>query len=252
MRASLDLGTTVADVRFPFAAMNASGAWSSTGAELRDLARSQTGGIVLRTATVHPFIHPGYRSLHNPGYDKLVPLARELVASAEPPLVASIAGATADEYATLGRAFSAAGAALVEANFSDSYVAATLAPCEDATVLRAVLARLVPACSVPVVVKLPERIGFSYRRLRDELVGAGVRALVIQNDFAGFEKFLVEAGRDLEVITIGGIRSGYDVSRARAKGARAVQVGAALVEEGPGMFARLRREMLTALGARAD
>src|SRR5881296_2044673 len=104
-RRPTDLGTSIAGIRFPFCAMNASGAWSSTASELRALARSVTGAIVLKTATVHPFVHPEYRSLHNPGHDKLVPLVRELTALAACPIVASIAGATADEYGTLARVF---------------------------------------------------------------------------------------------------------------------------------------------------
>src|SRR5437867_7754016 len=100
-----DLGTTIGGVRFPFCAMNASGAWSSTATELRALARSGTGAIVLKTATVHPFVHPEYRSLQNPGYDRWIPFVRELTAEAPCPVIASIAGATADEYATLARAF---------------------------------------------------------------------------------------------------------------------------------------------------
>jgi dihydroorotate dehydrogenase (fumarate) len=252
MREPLDLGTTIAGVRFPFAAMNAAGAWSTTAAELRDLARSESGGIVLKTATVHPFVHPEYRALHNPGYDKLVPLARELAGAADRPLVASIAGATADEYATLARAFGAAGAALIEANLADPYVAATLAPCDDEGTLRTLLAKLVPACGVPLALKLPERMGLSYRRLGVELAAAGVRVVVMKNDFVGFEKFLLEAGRAFEVVAVGGVKSGYDVSRARTKGARAVQVGAALMQEGPGLFARLQREMRVALGGRPE
>jgi dihydroorotate dehydrogenase len=40
------------------------------------------------------------------------------------------------------------------------------------------------------------------------------------------------------------------VTRALAKGAAAVQVGTALVEEGPAIFARLAREMRAARGER--
>src|SRR5947208_7846387 len=127
-RPVIDLGTSIAGVRFPFSAMNAAGAWSSTVSELRALARSRTGAIVLKTATVYPFVHPEYRSLHNPGFGKLVPLVRELLGIASCPVVASIAGATADEYGVLARAFGEAGAALIEANLADPYVAATLAP----------------------------------------------------------------------------------------------------------------------------
>ena len=163
-RRPIDLGTTIAGIRFPFCAMNAAGAWSSTAGELRSLARSATGAIVLKTATWHPFVHPGYRSLHNPGYDKLLPLVRELAAQARCPVVASIAGATADEYANLARAFGAAGAALVEANLADPWVAATLAPWDERDVLRALL------------VKLAASLASSSRRTSRSSHGASVAA----------------------------------------------------------------------------
>src|SRR5207253_1401765 len=83
----------------------------------------------------------------------------------------------------------------------------------------------------------PERIGFPYRMLAGELHEAGLRVVVAPNEFSGFEKFRLEAGSEFDVIVVGGVRSGYDVSRALAKGARAVQVGSALATEGPGVFA---------------
>ena len=251
-RRPIDLGTTIAGIRFPFCAMNAAGARSSTAGELRALARSATGAIVLKTATLHPFIHPQYRSLHNPGYDKLVPLVRELAAQAPCPVVASIAGTTADEYANLARAFGAAGAALVEANLADPWVAATPSPCEERDLLRELLARLAASATVHVAVKLPERIGIPYRTLAAALAEAGMRVVVAHNDFAGLEKLRLEAGAGLELIAVGGIQSGYDVARALSKGARAVQVGSALVAEGPGIFARLAHEMRVARGERRE
>lgn len=246
----LDLGATIAGVHFPFCAMNAAGAWSSTTAELRDLVRSRTGGLVLKTATVHPFVHPQYRSLHNPGFDRLVPLVRELVAFGDRPVVASVAGATAEEYATLARAFAEAGAAMIEANLADPWVAATLAPFEDADVLREVAMKLAAASTAPVSVKLPDRVPLPYRRLVEVLRTAAVRVVVAKNEFTTFEKLLLEARGALEVIAVGGIRSGYDVRRALAKGAKAVQVGSPLIAEGSGVFARLEREMRVAQGGR--
>jgi dihydroorotate dehydrogenase len=251
-RHPIDLGATIAGLRFPFCAMNASGAWSSTASELRALARSGTGAIVLKTATLHPFVHPEYRSLHNPGYDKLLPLVRELAAAASCPVVASVAGATADEYATQARVFAEAGAAMIEANLADPWVEATLAPWQDPDALHRVLERLVRATSAPVSVKLPQRVGQPYRAIVDALAAAGVRVVVVRNDFAGLEKLRLEGARNLELIAVGGVRSGYDVSRALAKGARAVQVGAALLEEGPAIFTRLAREMRVARGERGE
>jgi len=81
---------------------------------------------------------------------------------------------------------------------------------------------------------------------------AGIRVVVAHNDFAGLEKLRLEAGAGLELIAVGGIQSGYDVARALSKGARAVQVGSALVAEGPGIFARLAHEMRVARGERGE
>ncbi|HEY3190012.1 MAG TPA: hypothetical protein VGJ70_21150 [Solirubrobacteraceae bacterium] len=245
---TLDLGATVAGVRLPFCAMNAAGS-AHTAAEIRTLARSESGAVVLQTATVHPFLHPQFRSLHNPGYDKLLPLVREMAQDATKPVIASIAGATPEEYGVLAHAFSEAGAALVEANLADAWVEATLAPFEDAAILRAVLQKLAAGSQGPVAVKLSDRPRLPYRVLGDELRTAGVAAVVARNDFTGFEKLLLEGGGGFDVVVVGGISSGYEVRRALAKGARAVQVGSALVAEGPAVFARLAREMRAARGA---
>jgi dihydroorotate dehydrogenase (fumarate) len=237
-----DLGATLAGVRLPFCAMNASGARCGTAAELRALAASETGAIVLKTTTVHPFVHPGYRSLHNPGYDRLLPLVGELAAGGRP-VIPSIGGATVDELALLCRAYGEAGAALVEVNLADPYVAATLAPFESRDALRRVLGAVVGASPRPLAVKFPDRPPLPWAVVGAALAESGVRVVVAKNDFYGFEKFLIEAGRGFDVVAVGGVRSGYDVTRALAKGAAAVQVGTALVEEGPGIFARLAREM---------
>src|SRR5438093_472012 len=147
-RRPTDLGTTIAGIRFPFCTMNAAGAWSSTVSELRALARSATGAIVLKTATWPP--------------------------------------------------------------------------------------------------------GVPYRALGAARAEAGIHVVVARYDFAGLDKLRLEAGAGLELIAVGGIQSGYDVARALSKGARAVQVGSALVAEGPGIFARLAHEMRVARGERGE
>lgn len=245
-----DFGATLAGVRLPFCVMNASGARSGTAAELRALARSDAGAVVLKTTTVHPFVHPEYRSLHNPGYDRLLPLVTEL-ATAGRAVIPSIGGASADELVTLARAYAEAGAALVEVNLADPWVMDTVAPFESRDRLRDVLRVLAAAASRPLAVKLPDRPGVSWKDVGAALREAGVSVVVARNDFAGFEKFLIEAGRDFDVVAVGGIRSGWDVLRALSKGASAVQVGTALVEEGPDIFTRLAREMRRARAERA-
>ena len=244
MTGSSDFAVTIGGVRFPSCVMNASGVWSSTASELRALARSGTGAIVLRTTTVHPFMHPQYRSLHNPGYDKLLPLVRELAAEAPCPVVASLAGSSVDEFAVLARAFGEAGAAMLEVNLADDWVAATLAPWEERETLPLLWRRLREVSPAVLSVKLPERLPSQAAARR--LVEAGVGVVVTRNDFEGLERLRLATGGALEVIAAGGVRSGYDVSRAIAKGAKAVQLGVELQSEGPGMFARIEHEMRVA------
>jgi dihydroorotate dehydrogenase len=245
-----DLSTSVLGVPLRLPVMNAAGIFGGPR-ELASLLDSATGAIALPTATVHPFVHAEFRSLHNPGYDKLAPLTRELADRAGGrPVVASIAGGTPEEYGHLARAFAEAGAALVEANLADPWVAATLGPFEGPGVLRAVCDALA-ASPVPVLVRLAFGTARHYPAIAEVLRAAGIRGVVARNDFVDFEKFLLEAGRDFEVVTVGGIESGFDVQRSLSKGARAVQVDAALVREGPRLFARLEQELRHARGARA-
>src|SRR5262249_33580639 len=88
------------------------------------------------------------------------------------------------------------------------------------------------------------------RQLGAELRAAGVRAAVARNDFRGYEKLLLEGGPGFDVIAAGEITSGYDVRRALAKGAKAVQVDTSRGEEGPGIFARLAKGLRAAAECR--
>jgi dihydroorotate dehydrogenase (NAD+) catalytic subunit len=241
-----DLGTTVLGVRLPFPVMNAPGTFASVG-ELRQLGAAGAGALCLRTATVHPFVHREFHGLHNPGHDKLLTVTRELVALGGAPIVASVAGGTADEYALLARLFGEAGASLVELNLADPWVARTIAPYEDMDALAEVTGRVLETSPVPVLVRLPTDVAPRWERIAATLKTVGVRGVVVGNDFAGMEKFLLETRGEIEMIAIGQVHSGYDVSRALAKGARAVQVDADLKLEGPKMFRRLAREMRRAL-----
>jgi dihydroorotate dehydrogenase len=237
-----DLGTTVLGVPLPFPVMNAPGTFASIG-ELRQLGAAGAGALCLRTATVHAFVHREFHGLHNPGHDKLLTVTRELVGLGGPPVVASVAGGTADEYALLARLFAEAGASLVELNLADPWVARTLAPYEDVEVLADVCARVLDGCPVPVLVRLPTDVAPRWGRIATALKDAGVRGVVVGNDFAGMEKLLLETRGEMEMIAVGRVHSGYDVTRSLAKGARALQVDADLKLEGPRMFRRLAREM---------
>lgn len=244
-----DLAALAGGVDLPFSVMNAAGS-VVTMAELRALARSRTGAVVLRTATVHPFVHPEFRTLHNPGYDKLVPLVREMAEIGDRPVVASVAGGTPDEYALLARSFSEAGASAVELDLAEAWVSATLGPFEDddLATLRDIATRSVLSSASPVWVRLPD-LPVPYAEVTAVLGEAGVSAMVARNDFTGFERLLLESTAPIDVIAMGTWGSGWDVTRALQKGAKAVQVGPTLAE-GTQVFARLEREMRIARGER--
>jgi len=246
-----DLGAAVGGVALPFCVMNAAGSVTAMG-DLRALARSRTGAVVLRTTTVHPFVHPEFRSLKNPGFDKLAPVVRELAASGAPPVVASVAGSTIEEFAFLAHAFAEAGAAAVEAHLGEPWVEATLTPCEDVPTLRALATRMAASSAVPIWVRLPDRCPLPYGALASALAEGGVRAVVARNDFTAFEKLLLELRAPLDVVVLGGVDSAWDVSRALAKGAKAVQLGPALGADGVAVFARLERELRVARGIRQE
>ena len=238
---ALGFSTVVAGLQLPFCVMNAAGTVTTVN-DVRALRGSRTGAIVLMTATVHPFLHPSFRELQNPGFDKMLPLVRELAAEGERPVVASIAGATPEEVGFLAKAFADAGASAIEATLADRWVESTLAPLDDPTTLHDVASRLA-ACGKPTWVKLPERVPMPYRGLVGTLLDAGVRGVVAHADFQGYEKLMLEAPAPIDVIVSGPVESGYDVLRALQKGARAAQLGSALRSEGVGVFARLERDM---------
>ena len=246
-----DFGAVVGGVTLPFCAMNAAGSVTAMS-DVRALAQSRSGAVVLHTTTVHPFVHPEFRSLKNPGFDKLAPVVRELAATGAPPVVASVAGGTIEEFAFLAHAFADAGAAAVEAHLGEPWVETTLAPCERADTLHALATRMAASSAAPVWVRLPDRCRLPYAALASALADGGVRAVVARNDFTGFEKLLLEIAAPLDVVALGNVDSGWDVSRALAKGAKAVQLGPTLGAEGVAVFVRLEREMRVARGVRRE
>lgn len=243
---AVELAAVVTGVRLPFCVMNAAG-FVTTAADVRAVARSRSGAVVLMTATVHPFVHPGFRALHNPGFDKLLPLVRDLVVTNERPVIASITGASIDELGILAKAFAGAGCAAIEVDLGDPWTTATLAPFESADHFGAIAARVAGEASPrPVWVKLPERVPAPYAEVVPLLLDAGVRGVVSSADFHGYEKLMLEAPRPIDIVVVGEFRTGFEVSRAIAKGARAVQLAPSLRTEGAGIFGRLEREMLKA------
>jgi dihydroorotate dehydrogenase (fumarate) len=247
-----DLSVTIAGIHFPFCIMNASGALSTTREELLALAESQSGAIVTKSITAAPFLDPGARcGLENPGYTYYVELLPELTQSGKP-VIASVAGMTADEYVTVARALAQAGASVIELNLSDPHVQEHVAPFTSAERLWTLLLAVRKEVSVPLAVKLPSAVPLSYPETAAILSEVGVEVVVCHNNPAQDGGSLMSqvtelhtaSGGKLDIISVGGVSDGEDAYAALQGGARAIQIGSALVREGPSVFARLYREMM--------
>ena len=55
--------------------------------------------------------------------------------------------------------------------------------------------------------------------------------------------FELAIGGAVDVIAVGGVSNGKDAQAALSRGAKAVQIGSALMKEGPGVFARIQQEL---------
>jgi dihydroorotate dehydrogenase len=245
-RAAHELATTLLGVPLALPLLNAPGtaehAW-----ELEALVAMGAGAICLRPVTVHPFVHPEFRALRNPGHDRLLPLVRQLAELGQAPVIACVAGSTAEELAFLARVFGEAGAALVQLHLGDAWVAATLAPFQDAETLAHVLETVREQATTPLLCEVPSEARGHYADVARALRETGVGGAVLRGDFMGLEKFVLESGaRDLQVVAVADVDSGWAARRLLEKGARAIQLDRALRLEGAKALARIAGEMRAA------
>lgn len=234
--------TTVLGVRLSWPVMNAPGT-ARTARDLEMLLAVGAGAVCLPPVTVHPFVHPGFRELHNPGHDRLLPLVRQLADRGPAPIVACVAGGTPEEFGFLARVCGEAGVALVQLHLASPWVEAALAPFDDLAVLERVCTRVREEATTPILAEVPTYSGGRYAEIGRVLADTGIGGVVVANEFTGIEKYLLEAGRRLEVVAQGNVESGWEIARTLTKGARAVQIDRLLRREGPRVLPRLRREL---------
>ena len=253
---TIDVSTVLGGVSLSLCAMNAAGAGSSTPEDMRALAGSDAGAVVMKSTTVHPVTdrEPHLRSLMNPGYQAYLSLVGELRASGTP-VIASLAGFAVEEYTDMAVAYATAGADIIELNLADPFVVCNTAGHCDIEVVQAILSKVRNAqITTPLAVKLPafteqEQLSAMVRLLRQMAIpivvcvnapiGAAAAPTLVTH-----VQFVCEAGRGaFDVVAVGGVSNGQDILRALTQGAAAVQIGSAVQHEGPGLFTRLRTEV---------
>ena len=247
----IELGSSIA---------NASGARSSERGEIYELCAVHNGLLVFKSCNLRGLAAP--ESLKNPGVEHFAAIARELTARGKV-LAGSIAGASEDELADVAAALDRAGAGIIELNLADDYVLNSLAPFSSLERLKAILGRVRGRIDAVMAVKIPPKPGFEARAIAGLLKALRIAIVVCANDLpeglevdlatgvaGGAERVLSQAHafwREsegvLDVVAVGGVNCGRDAYIAHLSGARAVQVGSAVVKEGPGALGRIDREL---------
>lgn len=232
----------------------------------------------------HPFAGGSINSmgLPNLGYQVYAELIPELKKSFKKPVVASVAGLCEDDFPEIARTISKAGPDLIEVNLSCPNIPGKPQIGYDFEASERLIRRVRSVVDRPMGVKLPPYFDPAHHAAMAEvlkrapvdflsLINSVGNALVIDPDresvvikpkggFGGLGGAVIKPvalanvrafwkafeGR-IPIIGVGGVMSGTDVFEHLLAGASAVQVGTALVEEGPAVFDRIAAELQVVL-----
>jgi dihydroorotate dehydrogenase (fumarate) len=236
------LSTTLAGIPFPSCLMNASGAWSGTREELCALAASETGAVVIKTTTTRARVEEVRGcGIENPGQPYYLALLPELKAAGKP-IIGSVAGFTTAEYVELSQAYDQGGVQMVELNLSDPVVPCNRGGACDLAAVNEVVKAVRAAVRGPLAVKLPVLPEGKLGDAIDLLGRQRIEVLVCNTP--QLAAFVTAIRGALDLIAVGGVSNGKDAEGALSHGAKAMQIGSALMKEGPGVFARIQQELI--------
>jgi dihydroorotate dehydrogenase (fumarate) len=241
--------------------MNESGPRSAEREEIFELTGAHRGGMVFKSCNIAGL--EASDNLKNRGVEHFAAIARELTPRGKK-IIASVVGKTEDEFVVVASKFDRAGVNIVELNLADPYVLESVAPFGSFERLKSLIGRVRGETSCALAVKMPPgQGGYEPRAIADLLKSLRVGIVVCANDLPkDFEidvatatikgkaralsqthAFYRESEDLLDVVAVGGINTGRDAYIAHLTGARASQVGSALMKEGAGALARIDREL---------
>lgn len=256
-RTAINLG----GVELGSSGMNASGPRSAERGELYELSAVHTGPVVFKSCNMAGLEEP--ENLRNRGVEHFVAIARELRSRGKI-VVASVVGTSDGELAGVARTLDEAGANIIELNLADDYVQRALAPFASIERLGSLLEAVRGATRAVLAVKLPPAgLSLEPRALVHRIKSAGAGILVCANDLpkdfdinirtatvtgepralSQVHRFYREAAGALDIVAVGGVNTGRDAYVAHLTGAKAVQVGSAIIKEGAGALGRIDREL---------
>jgi dihydroorotate dehydrogenase len=240
--------------------MNASGPRSADKGELMELAARHRGAVVFKSCNQYGLDQP--ENLKNRGVEYYADLAGDLVPRGKS-IVASVVGETDDEIVKVANTLDLAGVKIIELNLADDFVQKAVAPFASIERLKAIVGRVRGEVNAKLAVKLPPNLALETRTVADLFKSLQVQIILCANDLpkdftvdlktgtgAGARRALSqvhayygEAEGLLDIVAVGGINTGRDAYIAHLTGAKAVQVGSALIKEGVGALGRIDTEL---------
>jgi dihydroorotate dehydrogenase (NAD+) catalytic subunit len=262
-RTSIQLG----GVELSSTIMNASGPHSAEKDEIHELSARHTGAIVFKSCNTAGLETP--ENLKNRGVEHFAALARELAPRGKT-IIGSVVGNTDDEIVKVAVALDRAGVKILELNLADDYVQNSVAPFATLERLKTLVSRVRGEVGSVLAVKIPPKLAIEPRAIADLFKSLGVRIAVCANDLpkdlridlrsgtaegaartlSQSHAFAKQSEGMLNVVAVGGINGGGDAYIAHLAGAKAVQVGSALIKEGADALGRIDRELDALLAER--
>ena len=250
----------IGGVELASSVMNASGARSAERGEIYELCAVHGGAIVFKSCNHAGLDTP--ENLKNKGVEFFQGIATELTARNKK-IIGSVVGVTEDEFVDVARMLDRAGVSIVELNLADDYVTKSVAPFASFERLKSLIGRVRGETGCVLAVKVPARISFEPRAIADLFKSMRIAIAVCANDLpkdlaidiasgavegpsrtlSQAHAFFKESDSLLDVVAVGGINTGRDAYVALLTGAKAVQVGSALMKEGAGALGRIDREL---------
>ena len=172
-------------------------------------------------------------------------------------------GTSEDEFVVVAKTLDRAGVAILELNLADDYVRNSVAPFASIDRLKALIGRVRGEVGCVLAVKVPPDCPYTPRAIADLFKSMRVAIAVCQNNLprdlevdlvsaaakgparplSQAHEFFKESEDLLDIVAVGGINGGRDAYLAHLSGAKAVQVGSAIIKEGAGALARIDREL---------
>lgn len=279
------LSINVAGLQLESPTMLASGILGYTPASLQSIAENGAGAIVTKSIGLKPRM--GYPNpsvvqtnfglinamgLPNPGIDAYASEIRHAKALLHVPLIVSVYGFSAEEYAATARRAAEAGADAVELNVSCPHVKETGSEIgQNPEVLAEVVRKVKSAMRKPVIVKLSPNVT-DITALAEAVVHAGADALtaintlramaidietaqpILSNKRGGLSGPAVKPVAlrcvydlyervKIPIIGCGGVADWRDAVEFFLAGASAIQVGTAIALKGPAVFKAINRDI---------